>query len=80
MPSFDIEQPFGFQDIRQGRGIASGGAATLAEEVNYRSLTAVRARLTALNAAYFTSARMDVMTDNDLIYALRATGDLASIK
>ena len=41
----------------------------------------LKTRLQALNAAYYTNARLETMTKNDQQYALRqATGDSAGIK
>lgn len=39
--------------------------------VDGNSIAALRARLIAINAGYFTAARLNTMTKNDLVYALR---------
>jgi len=64
---------------RQGRGLPSGTATVLAETANYNTITALRTRLAALDAVSFTTARMNTMTKNDLIYALRVRGDSSGI-
>lgn len=46
-------------------GMAGHGSA------NYITLAARRARLTAINGTYYTAARLDTLTDNDINYALR---------
>lgn len=42
---------------------------------NYTSISNTRTRLTAINGAYFTTAQMDKMTANDLVFALRTLDD-----
>lgn len=69
MANLDLEDPYGIVDKRRGRG--TSGAHTLAESNNMDSVFELRARLAALNAGYYTSARLDVMTKNDMVYALR---------
>jgi hypothetical protein len=68
-----------FVDKRRGRG--GTGASVLAESANMTSVSALKSRLTALSATSYTAARMNSMTVNDLIYALRvASADAAGIK
>lgn len=40
-------------------------------------VAALRARLTALDAGFYTAARLNTMTKNDMVYAVRVA-DLAS--
>lgn len=54
-------------------------AALVATPANYASVSAMKARLTAINATSFTAARLANMTVNDLIYALRLNDDPATI-
>lgn len=80
MAQLDINDPLGIQDVRRGRG-TSGSTHTLAEIANATTVGGLRARLTALDASAFTSARLDAMTENDMIYALRVrSADAAGIK
>lgn len=51
----------------------------LATPLNYSSISALRTRLAAANGALFTAARLDAMTLNDMIYALRTIDDAAGI-
>lgn len=77
MASMDISEPH-WTDKRQGRGWS--GASSLAEQNNYDNVTDMRTRLTALSATSYTSARLDAMTKNDMVYALRvASADSAGI-
>ena len=79
MADLDISDPFGLQDKRRGRGTT--GSHQLAEAANMTSISAIRTRLKALNAGYYTDARLATMTKNDLVYALRqSSADSAGIK
>ena len=42
---------------------------------NYDNVAAMDARLQAINAGYYTNARLDSMTMNDKVYALRIADD-----
>ena len=78
MADLDINDPTGVVDKRKGRGLT--GAHQMAEIANTSSISAMKARLTALAPASYTAARMNTMTENDLLYALRiASGDAAGI-
>ena len=58
---------------------ATGSTSLLATPLNYVDITKMRARLTAINSGRYTSAYLDVMTQNDMVYALRTLDDAASI-
>lgn len=78
MPDLDINDPLGLVDKRRGRGTT--GAHSMAEVNNMTSISAMKARLTALNPTSYTAARLATMNENDLVYALRvASADSASI-
>jgi hypothetical protein len=78
MANIDLENPYGIVDKRVGRGNA--GQNILAEADNMDSVFALRNRLVGLNGTYFTPARLDAMTKNDMIYAVRlASADSAGI-
>lgn len=55
-------------DKRRGRDFAGQAQA---EYANQQSVTTLRARLTALSATTYTAARLNTMTVNDMVYALR---------
>lgn len=79
MANLDIENALGIPDKRQGWGQTAGHV--LSEINNMTTVGNLKTRLQALNAAYYTNARLESMTKNDLQYALRqATGDSAGIK
>lgn len=68
---------FGFTDKRRGRDQSS---PALSESANYQSVSTLKARLTALAPTSYTAARLNNMTVNDMVYALRlASADSAGI-
>lgn len=78
MANLDINNPIGVIDKRVGRG--STGANGLAEYANLGSIAGMRTRLAAIDGTYFTAARLDLMTENDMVYALRVrSADAAGI-
>jgi hypothetical protein len=59
-----------------------GGAPTatvLTNVANYQDVAAMRTRLGTINGTYYTSARLDSMTRNDMLYAIRLNDDSAGI-
>ncbi len=67
-----------FVDKRRARGLT--GADPVTEAANMATISSLKARLTALAPSSYTAARMNTMTRNDLIYALRkASSDNAGI-
>lgn len=76
MASLDIKSTFGFVDKRKGAGtLVNPAAAVLPEQYD---VTAMRARLTAINAATYTTDALNHMTHNDMCYALRINDDPTS--
>lgn len=55
------------------------GASSVATPANYASVTALRTRLAAINGAYYTASRLDSMTVNDMVYAVRLNDDAGTI-
>lgn len=68
-----------FTDKRRGVGVDVGGTEATAETNNYDTVAELRSRLTTLNSTSYTTARLEQMTKNDMIYALRLEGDSAGI-
>lgn len=69
----------GFVDKRRGRVNAS--TTQLAEEANYDNVASLRTRLAAISATKYSAVKLDAMTRNDMVYALRVeTSDSAGIK
>ncbi len=70
----------GFIDKRKSTATNRNSALNLeATPLNYVDITKLRARLTAIGAPYNTGGRLDAMTLNDMIYALRTVDDAAGI-
>lgn len=74
----------GFIDKRRGANFSSAtqalhGGSSLGTPGNYDNINVMRTRLAVINAAYYTAARLDTMSENDMIYALRSADDAASI-
>lgn len=76
MAQAELEFPLGIPDKRRTPGQTGTSVATGA---NYLSVSALRTRLAAANGAYYTNARLDQMTKNDMVYALRTIDDAAGI-
>lgn len=86
MANVERENPLGYVDKRrnnrgQDLGNANGNpvSAGAGDASNYASVAGLRARLTAVNATYYTAARLESMTKNDMVYAVRLADDAAGI-
>ena len=80
MAKADLTDSFGVAD-RRGSTAAQAISSTTATGTpnNYTDITKLRARLATINAGRYTSAFLDIMTKNDMIYALRTLDDAAGI-
>ena len=78
MANFDIGNRQKVVDKRAGRGTTASPLTTT--DTNARDITAMRARLAAIDATTFTAARRNTMTENDMLYAIRMSDDLAGVK
>lgn len=76
MADYDNDPNMGLPDKR--RNSRTQTASTFSSPANYMSVSAMRARLAAINGTYWTPARMNAYTKNDLQYALRLADDAAS--
>lgn len=76
MANADLDNPLGFVDKRR---VSTTSAALVATPANFFSIGALRTRLAAFNGAYYTSARLDQMSDNDMVYALRVADEAGSL-
>lgn len=67
-----------------GAGAASGANGTDPQlgfdADNLDSISAMRARLAAINGAYYTTAVLNMMTTNDMAYAIRVNDFPGTIK
>lgn len=68
----------GFVNSRKAVPDAGGNDADLATPLNYTSVAALRARLTAISAVTYSTAVLEQMSVNDMIYAVRMSDDLSS--
>ena len=53
--------------------------ANLTAPTDFNSLNSMRTALAAVNGTYYTPARLDSMTSNDMVYALRVHKDPGTI-
>lgn len=58
---------------------AGGSDTDLVTPLNYTSVTAMRARLTAISAVTYPTRILDGMTVNDMVFALRTEDDPTTI-
>lgn len=64
----------GFTDKRR---VAGQQGVNVATPANFIGIANMRARLIAINAAYYTTARLDAMTENDMVFAIRSADEAA---
>lgn len=64
------------------RVVSKGGSSSgsLATPANYADVNAMRTRLAAINAGYYTTTKLDQMSVNDMVYAIRVADDATAIK
>jgi hypothetical protein len=74
MAQGQVTSAYGLVDKRRGR--VQVGANPHTEKGNLDSVNAMRTRLAALNPTYSTAAKLDAMTVNDMVFALK---DSASV-
>jgi hypothetical protein len=70
--------PMGVTDKRFGRGGAKPHAGSTV--TNASDIASMRARLQVISATAYTNARLDSMTMNDMLYAIRLNDEAAGIK
>lgn len=76
MASADVQgNMLGVTDKRRTQG---NGAANIVP-TNYSSVTTLRARLQTINGTYFTTAMLNSMTKNDMVYAVRLNDEAAGL-
>jgi hypothetical protein len=69
----------GFVNANYVPATSTPNGAFLATPLNYTSISALRTRLAAINGALYTSAMLDIMSVNDMVYALRMNDDKTTI-
>lgn len=79
MADLTLGNNFGVTDKRAGRGNTTA-TSIIAETANLDTIADIKTRLAAINGTSYTTDRMNKMTYNDLVYALRvASADAAGI-
>lgn len=68
-----------FPNSREAVSDQGGRSNNLANSLNYNSINAMRTRLQTVNAGYYTNARLDQLTVNDMIFAVRNVDDATTI-
>jgi hypothetical protein len=77
MADYDVDPNHGILDKRKNSRTQS--SSNLGTPSNYGSIGALKTRLTAINGAYWTTARLNLYTKADLQYALRLADDSAGV-
>lgn len=57
----------------------SAGTSDVGTPANYTSISAMRTRLAAISGTTYTTAVLDQMSVNDMVYALRVNDDPGTI-
>lgn len=78
MPLNQTMNSLGVVDKRQSSGSATAPISSTTHNAT-KDDAAMDAQLTTLNAAYYTAARLQTMSENDKVYALRLGYDSAGI-
>jgi hypothetical protein len=78
MANYQVKNRLGIVDKRMGQG-NSATQHSGTTETNTKDVTSMRARLAAINGAYYTSAMLDKMTTNDMLYAIRLNDEAGSV-
>lgn len=80
MANIQMGLPFlGFPNSLKAAADMGGSGSGLNTPLNYTSVTALRARLAAISGTAYTSAVLDQMTVNDMVYAVRMNDDKTTV-
>ncbi len=79
MADTEQEHTIGYTDKRRTQS-QTKIPGTQGTTVNYNDVGALRARLTAVAAASYPATRLNTMTKNDMVYALRLADDAAGVR
>jgi len=77
MANFDIGNRQKVVDKRAGRGTTTNPVTS---DASMKDISTMRARLTVIGASTNTAARLNTMTENDMLYAIRMSDDATGIK
>lgn len=61
-------------------GAGTGAPQGEHDDTDYTSITALRARLSTLDAGFYTAARLNTLSYNDMVYAVRLADAASTIK
>lgn len=78
MARTQLGTPGGFVDVRQNQ--RNNGVSTVATPANYATVASRDARLSAANPTLYSARRLQTMTENDKVFALRLIDDAAGIR
>lgn len=67
------------KDVTDKRKTAGSLTQPLATPANYADVAALRTRLNAISSTTYSADRLNAMTKNDMIYAVRLNDDAAGI-
>lgn len=80
MANANLGNMLGVVDRRESTAAAAVSSTDpAATPLNSVDITKLKARLTAINAGRYTAAYLNVMTKNDMIYAIRVSDDAGGI-
>lgn len=79
MADTEVENKAGFVDKRRNNKGQNTGRWITGAVANYDDVAGLRARLAVVNAGYYTAARLNGMTKNDMVMAVRQADDAAGI-
>lgn len=73
--------PVNLRIVNSKRAVAGslGGASNFTTPANYVSVDGLRTALSTANGTYYTTTRLDSMTVNDMVFALRNMQDATTI-
>ena len=78
MTDAQVRNLLGTADKRNGRANSRTSIGST-PHANLKDVASMKARLTAINATTYTPERLNTMTYNDLIYAIRLNDEPTSI-
>ena len=58
---------------------AGSNTTSISTPANYVDVNAMKTRLAAINGTYYTAARLNQMSENDMIFAIRQADDAAGV-
>lgn len=75
MADTEVENRVGVVDKRRNPKGQNTARVLTGAAANYDDVAGLRARLGVINAGFYTAARLNQMTKNDMLYAVRLADD-----